>query len=197
MCANQPSGVRKALDKLRDWGKAWSWALALPALVISFASLWVAVSSYHIASRGAVPIVAVTGTRIKATSDSNTYTLEVYFRNGGKEDATSITLTAGTINLITKETKQLASEKFTRLSAALWETSSARLNIRKTDLLNFLVICISYSDDSGDTLAPAVTFYAVPDKPPVLNGNDAMPVSVPAEEREPLLSGFACAKIAK
>ena len=88
-------------------------------------------SSYHIASRGAVPIVAVTGTRIKATSDSNTYTLEVYFRNGGKEDATSITLTAGTINLITKETKQLASEKFTRLSAALWETSSARLNVAR------------------------------------------------------------------
>jgi hypothetical protein len=141
--------------------------------------------------------VVATGTRIKATPDSNTYTLEVYFqKKNGKEDATGITLTAGTLNFTRKETKPLASEKFTRLSSA-WEASTARLTIHKADLLNFLVICISYSDDSGDTLAPDVTFYTVPDSPPVLNGNDAVPQSAPAEERETLSSGFSCTKLAK
>jgi hypothetical protein len=196
MCANQPSRVSKVLTLLKDLGQAWGWTFALPALVLSFVSLWFAISSYHIASRGAVPEVVATGTRIKATSDPNSYTLEVYFKNNGKEDATAITLTAGTINLTIKETKQLASEKFARLSAALWYASTARLSIRKTDLLKFLVICISYSDDSGETLAPDVTFYSVPDRPPMLNGNDAVPENVPAEEREALLSGFSCAKMA-
>jgi len=197
MCANQTSGDRSVLTKLKDWGRAWGWTLALPALLLSVASLWVATSSYHIARRGVVPSVVATGTRIKATPDSNTYALEVYFqKHGGNEDATGITLAAGTINLTTKETKALASEKFARLSAA-WDASTARLPIRKADLLNFLVICISYSDDSGDSLAPDVTFYTVPDSLPVLNGSDAVPKSAPAEERETLLSGFSCAKMGK
>src|SRR6266446_3860103 len=119
MCANQTSGDRSVLNKLKDWGRAWGWTLALPALLLSVASLWVATSSYHIARRGVVPGVVATGTRIKGTPDSNTYTLEVYFQKpDGKEDATGITLAAGTINLTTKETKPLASEKFVRLSAA-------------------------------------------------------------------------------
>jgi hypothetical protein len=112
MCANQTSGIRSVLSKLKDWGRAWGWTLALPALILSFASLWVATSSYHIARRGVVPSVVATGTRLKATPDSNLYTLEVYFQKDGKEDATGITLAAGTINLATKETKPLASEKF-------------------------------------------------------------------------------------
>src|ERR1700730_7552157 len=121
MCANQTSGVRSGLTKLKDWGRAWGWILALPALILSFASLWVATSSYHIARRGVVPSVVATGTRIKATPDSNTYTLEVNFqKKDGKGDATGITLTAGTINSTTKEMEPLASEKFARLSAA-WE----------------------------------------------------------------------------
>jgi hypothetical protein len=169
----------------------------LPALILSFASLWVATSGYHIAHRGVVPSVVATGTRIKATPDSNTYALEVYFnKKDGTEDDTGITLTAWTLDLSTKEMKPLASEKFTRLSSA-WEASTARLTIRKTDLLNFLVICISYSDGSGDTLAPDVTFYTVPVSLPVLNGNDAVPKSALAEERETLSSGFSCTKQAK
>ena len=196
MCANQTSGIRSVLSKLKDWGRAWGWTLAFPALILSFASLWVATSSYHIARRGVVPSVVATGTRLKATPDSNLYTLEVYFQKDGKEDATGITLAAGTINLATKETKPLASEKFARLSTG-WGASTARLPIRKADLLNFLVICISYNDDSGDTLASDVTFYTVPDRPPVLNGSDAVPMSAPAEERETLSSGFSCTKLAK
>jgi hypothetical protein len=196
MRANQRRAFGVAFTKLKDWGRAWGWILALPALILSFASLWVATSSYHIARRGVLPSVVATGTRIKATPDSNTYTLEVYFqKKTGTEDATGITLTAGTINLTTKETKPLASERFARLSAA-WEASTARLTIRKTDLLNSLVICISYSDDSGDTLAPDITFYTVPDSPPVLNGNDAVPKSATAEERETLSSGFSCTGLA-
>jgi hypothetical protein len=92
MCANQTSGIRSVLSKLKDWGRAWGWTLALPALILSFASLWVATSSYHIARRGVVPSVVATGTRLKATPDSNLYTLEVYFQKDGKEDATGITL---------------------------------------------------------------------------------------------------------
>jgi hypothetical protein len=194
MCANQTSGIRSVLTKLKDWGRAWGWTLAFPALILSFASLWVATSSYHIARRGVVPSVVATGTRMKATPDTNLYTLEVYFQKGGKEDATGITLAAGTINLTTKETKALASAQFARLSTG-WGASTARLSIRKADLLNFLAICISYSDGSGDTLAPNVTFYTVPDNPPVLNGSDAVPMSAAAEEREMLLSGFSCAKM--
>ncbi len=194
MCANQRSDVRKALNKLKDWGKEWGW---IPALLISFASLWVSISSYHIAGRGTVPFVAATGTRIKATPDPNTYTLEVYFRNDGKQDATAVTLKAGTSDLSKKQTKLLDSRDFTRLRTGLWESTTARLKIRKEELLKFLVICISYSDDSADSLAPSVTFYSVPDRPPLLNGGDAMPVSVPAEERETLLSGFSCAEMGK
>jgi hypothetical protein len=100
--------------------------------------------------------------------------------------------------LITKETKKLAdSKQFSRLSAALWETSTTSFDIRKADLLKFIVVCISYADDSGDTLAPNITFYAVPDNPPVLNRADAVPKSVSAEERETLSSGFSCTKLAK
>jgi hypothetical protein len=197
MCANQPSGVRKALNKLKDWGKEWGWILAIPALLISFASLWVSISSLHIAGRGTIPLVAATGTRIRATPDPNTYILEVYFRNDGKQDATGVTLKAGTTDLSTKETKLLDSRDFARLQAGLWESTTARLNIRKAELLKYIVICISYSDDSADTLPPAVTFYSVPDKPPLLNGSDAMPISVPAEERETMLSEFSCAKMGK
>jgi hypothetical protein len=184
---------------LKDWGKAWGWVAGFAGLVISLLSLSFAISSNHIARSGVVPTVVATGTRIKATPDSNIYTLEVYFRQqGGKEDATAITLTAGILNSTTKEPTRLAEpEKFARLSAALWESSKAALNIRKADLLNFLVICISYSDDSGDTLAPNVTFYTVPGSPPVWNGTDAVPQAVFAEEREALLSGFSCTKLAK
>jgi hypothetical protein len=193
MCANQPSGVRKTLNKLKEWG----WILAIPALLISFASLLVAISSLHIAGRSTVPLVAAKGTRIKATPDPNTYTLEVYFQNDGKQDATAVTLKAGTTDLSTKQTKLLDSRDFARLQAGLWESTTARLNIRRAELQKFIVICISYSDDHADTLAPAVTFYSVPDNPPLLGGSDVVPVSVPAEERETLLSWFSCAKMGK
>ena len=195
MCTPQRSHTRKALTDLKDWGKAWGWTLALPALIISSASLWVAIPSHRIASRAAAPSVVATGARIKATADSNSYTLEVYFLNGGKEDATAITLSAGAVNLTTKEIKKLAApQKFTRLAAANWEASTASFNVRKTDLLSFLVICISYGDGSGETTAP--TFYVVPDRLPQLNGSDAIPKSVSAEERETLSSGFSCANMA-
>jgi hypothetical protein len=194
MCANQPSGVRKALNKLKDWGKEWGW---IPALLISFASLSVSISSYHIAGRSTVPLVAATGTRIKATLDPNIYTLEIYFRNDGKQDAIAVKLKIDSIDLSTKQRNLLDTRNFARLQAGIWESTTARLNIRKTNLLKFIVICIYYTDDSGNTLAPAVTFYSVPDRPPLLNGSDAIPVSVPAEERETLLSGFSCAKIGK
>lgn len=199
MCANQPSGVSKVLIRLKDWGREWGWIAGFAGLIISFVSLSFAISSNHIAKHAMVPSVVATATRFKATPDPNIYTLEVNFlQKDGKEDARAITLTAGTINFTTKETNKLADpEKFARLSAARWEASKARLNIRKTDLLNILVICISYSDESGDNLEPNVKFYDVPDRPPVLNGTDAVPESVPAEERETLSSGFSCAKLAK
>ena len=38
MCANQTSGIRSVLSKLKDWGRAWGWTLALPALILSFAA---------------------------------------------------------------------------------------------------------------------------------------------------------------
>jgi hypothetical protein len=199
MCANQPSHVSKVLIRLKDWGRAWGWIAGFAGLIIGFVSLSFAISSNHIAKRAMAPSVVATGTRFKATPDPNIYTLEVYFlQKDGKEDVSAITLTAVTMNLTTKEMKKLAdSEKFARLSAARWEASKAILNIRKTDLLNILVICISYSDESSDNLEPNVNFYAVPDRPPVLNGTDAVPQGVPAEEREMLSSGFSCAKLAK
>jgi hypothetical protein len=111
MCANQPSRVSKVLIRLEDWGRAWGWVAGFAGLVLSLLSLSFAISSNNIARRGVVPSVVATGTRIKATSDPNIYTLEVYFRQkDGKNDARGITLAAGTINLTTKETKPLAFE---------------------------------------------------------------------------------------
>ena len=109
MCANQPPGVRKALNKLKDWGKEWGW---IPALLISFASLSVSISSYHIAGRGTVPLVAATGTRIKATLDPNIYTLEIYFRNDGKQDAIAVKFKVGSIDLSTKQRNLLDTRDF-------------------------------------------------------------------------------------
>lgn len=50
--------------------------------------------------------VAAMGTRLKATPDTNTYILAVFFKNEeGKEDATAITLTVGTLDLTKQQTK--------------------------------------------------------------------------------------------
>jgi hypothetical protein len=60
--------------------------------------------------------VAAMGTRLKATPDPNTYVLAVLFKNEeGKEDATAITLTVGTLDLTKQQTKLFDPKKFARL----------------------------------------------------------------------------------
>jgi hypothetical protein len=158
--------------------------------------LWFSISSYHIASRGDVPVVVTTGTRIKATPDATTYILDVYFKNDGKVDATGIKLQAGTIESDNQPVTTLApAQNFSRLKAQLPSSTAAHLSIRKMDLRRYIVICISYTDDSSDRLEPSVTFYYVPAGPPVLNGTEAVPGKVSAQEQDALSSGSSCTKM--
>jgi hypothetical protein len=201
MCANQSSRVLHAWITIKDRAKRN--ITALVAILISILSLCVAIvscnianSSLNIAKRSDVPNVQITGPpRLTATPDPNAYTLEVQFQNFGTEDGTGIIKT-GTINRTTKEVALLDSPaKFTRFSPAKFSTT-ATFKVHKTELHDFLMICISYSDEHPIPHSDP-DFYSAPDQSPVLKGNAAPFGPVPTGERETLLAEFPCAELAK
>jgi hypothetical protein len=167
-------------------------------LVVAFASLCVAIYSCHnsnvsldIAQRGDAPNIQIMGGRVEATPDPDKYDLSFYFENYGRRDASGI-IKVGSINSTTKEVSLLGFPvRFTRLSSAKSESTPATFTVPKSDLHNFLMFCISYSDEHTDS--PPPDFYSVPDRP----ASVATFSLANAGERETLLSGFSCVKLAK
>src|SRR5690242_7262187 len=142
------------MSKKRSLARLWSGIESsskvawIPILIVASFSLYYACQNYGIQSRADRPVVRITGARMIATPEPDKNDLDVYFQNSGREDATQLTLMAGTIKSATKEAKPLASDDVARLRSALWEASKARLNnIHKSDFLDFLVICMVYRDD--------------------------------------------------
>ena len=98
------------------------------SLGVSLTALYFIIANYNINTRADRPLVRTTGAHISRTGDT-IYTLQVSFMNVGKEDATGVTLKAGTLNSTTVEPKLLGTENITRLRAALW-TRLIRLRSR-------------------------------------------------------------------
>jgi hypothetical protein len=159
------------------------------SLGVSLTALYFIIANYNINTRADRSLVRTTGAHISRTGDT-IYTLQVSFMNVGKEDATGVTLKAGTLNSTTMEPKLLGTENITRLRAALWTASTASFkDIPKDNFREFLAVCIVYGDDHV-TFEPDITFFDVRH----LN-NDLQIESPTASEQEALSSRFSCAKL--
>jgi hypothetical protein len=158
------------------------------SLGVSLTALYFIIANYNINTRADRPLVRTTGAHLSRTGD--TYTLQVSFMNVGKEDATGVTLKAGTLNSTTMEPKLLGTENITRLRAALWTASSVSFkDIPRDNFREFLAVCIVYGEDHV-AFEPDITLFDVRHF-----NNDLQIESPTASEQEALSSRFSCAKL--
>jgi hypothetical protein len=188
MCDNEPSGIRKTLDKLSEWGKAWGWIFSL---IISLTSLGVAFAVYGIQSRSDRADVKPIGMDIGNGDPSRPQWFEWKqdYQNIGRQDATRFKLILGTVDSRTGKSHVLGTP-YQVAKITIGVPQHHYFGFSQTEFLDFFVTCFIYDDIREHHSEPS--FYAT-QEPQWKSG--IRPVT--SEEEHQLLAGFSCAKMDK
>jgi hypothetical protein len=136
--------------------------IASASLIVSLIGLRFIIANYNIQARADRPSVRATGADIAGTADPDTYTLAVALYNSGKEDARDITIKTAMIDLTMKQPKLIVSEQLSRIGASLPYAYQAKFSIHKTDVLKFVVFCVTYTDDLSNHFEPEASIMTFP-----------------------------------
>jgi hypothetical protein len=179
---------------LTFFNETWwiAWGLPLIGIVIVAAT-------YRNVIRPNRPELRITEAYLEKTSPTAADTTWVAkYQNVGQKAATSIIAKLATIDLATKKTRLLAPpDKLARLSAEPdFRSAVAEFKIDQKDVLGMFAICLSYKDDRGETLAPAVNLYkTLPIPMSSSDGRCCELADGTTADHEAIASWFSCAKL--
>jgi hypothetical protein len=142
---------------------------SLPVLLVSVCTLLVAItgltysiSGYYAQRRANRPLVRVALTNVEPPTTVDAFVLAVYFQNVGHTDAVSLKFRAITIRPKPYQTRLLASGELSRLRVGERDVPPIKLKSHISDVLDYIAICISYTDDRADVIEPDITLYTPP-----------------------------------